>query len=139
VHLEITGPTRGVFVYLAINISDSFSLLLSALSISHSSEVWAAGRRVLALDIGGAVRPCRGVLAPGGGSPRVAHPAPPREATPWEATASMAGGASSSPRERWRGVISPGGGSSRAGGGLGAGGAESSHCLKARPWMGGPD
>ena len=29
VHLEITGPTRGVFVYIAINFSDSFSLLLA--------------------------------------------------------------------------------------------------------------
>ena len=34
VHLEITGPTRGVFVYLAINFSDSFSLLLAELSLS---------------------------------------------------------------------------------------------------------
>ena len=58
VHLEITGPTRGVFIYHAINFSDSLSLscspsyhsLFSARSLSHSGGVWTRLRLDLRVE-----------------------------------------------------------------------------------------
>ena len=52
VHLEITGPTRGVFVYLAINFSDSFSLLLTCTLIPAECEQGRLDRRIETVSCG---------------------------------------------------------------------------------------